>query len=87
MAAMFAYLFKQTSLVKYSSTSLIICLVLFNMFQTHQYRKGILHWDSMTKQAYWAVFLKTQKPGNFDQLIETPNNEKALKGEDSYGGW
>ena len=85
MAAMFAYLFKQANLVRYISGGLIICLVLLNVFQTHQYTKGILHWDSMTKQAYWSIFLKTQKPSNFDQLLETPNTEKALKGEDSYG--
>ena len=88
LAAMFAYLFRQPNkLLRYGSATVVIALVLLNMFQTHQYRKGIIHWDSMTKKAYWAVFLKTQKPDNFDQLIETPNNDKALKGEDSYGGW
>jgi hypothetical protein len=24
--------------------------------QMHQYGRGIIHWDSMTRQAYWAVF-------------------------------
>jgi hypothetical protein len=27
-----------------------------NQLQMHQYGRGIIHWDSMTSQAYWAVF-------------------------------
>lgn len=32
-----------------------------NLFQTYQYAEGILHPDSMTKKAYWYVFLKSGK--------------------------
>ena len=32
-----------------------------NLIQTYQYASGILHPDSMTKEAYWYVFLKTDK--------------------------
>jgi hypothetical protein len=31
----------------------------FNLFQTYQYRNGIIHPDSMNKEAYWFVFMKT----------------------------
>ncbi len=33
--------------------------IFLNLFQTYQYATGILHPDSMTKQAYWYVFLKS----------------------------
>lgn len=33
--------------------------VLLNVFQSFQYATGILHPDSMTKQAYWHIFLKS----------------------------
>jgi len=39
-------------------TGLVIFL---NLFQTYQYAKGIIHPDSMTRKAYWYVFLKTGK--------------------------
>lgn len=67
----------------YLALALVAVLVALNQFQTYQYRKGIIHWDSMTRSAYWAVFGRTQKPANFEQLLNTPNNEKALKGEDT----
>ncbi|MEJ2594892.1 MAG: hypothetical protein P8100_07135 [bacterium] len=33
--------------------------VVLNLFQTYQYARGILHPDSMNREAYWHVFLKT----------------------------
>jgi hypothetical protein len=30
-----------------------------NLVQTYQYKEYILHWDSMTKDKYWKIFLKT----------------------------
>ena len=50
-------------------------LVALNIFQTHQYKKSLIHWDSMTKEAYWAVFLKNGAPENFDALIWEPDYE------------
>lgn len=35
----------------------LIALVLLCQFQTYQYRRMIIHWDGMTKQSYWEVFL------------------------------
>lgn len=60
---------------------LIIFFVSFNLFQTFQYRKTLIHWDSMTKAAYWAIFLKTNFPENYGELIETPDYEEAKKGQ------
>jgi len=36
----------------------ILCVV-FNLIQSYQYRSNILHYDSMNKQKYWSVFLRT----------------------------
>jgi hypothetical protein len=38
--------------------SVSIVLAVFNMVQSYQYFKGIIHVDSMTKAAYWHQFLK-----------------------------
>jgi len=35
----------------------LLVLVLFCQFQTYQYRYMVIHWDSMTKEKYWDVFL------------------------------
>lgn len=36
----------------------VIFFISLNLFQTFQYREGIIHYDSMTKRSYWLVFLK-----------------------------
>jgi len=43
--------------IKYSVVGLIIVLILFCQFQTYQYRYMVIHWDNMTKEKYWDVFL------------------------------
>jgi hypothetical protein len=41
-----------------------VALIAFNQFQLWQYRHALIHWDSMTKETYWNVFLKPP-PVNF----------------------
>jgi heme/copper-type cytochrome/quinol oxidase subunit 3 len=33
-----------------------------NMFQSYQYHKAIIHWDSMNEAMYWQRFLKAKHP-------------------------
>ncbi|MCF6242623.1 MAG: hypothetical protein L3J74_14915 [Bacteroidales bacterium] len=51
------------------------------IFQTMQYYYGAIHWDSMTKDAYWESFGKLHPTGNYKQFLNPPDYEKALKGE------
>ncbi len=53
-------------------------------FQMMQYRKSLLHWDSMTKEAYWGIFGRHTWPQGYDQMIQVPDYEKALRGEEEY---
>lgn len=53
-----------------------------NMHQTNQYQGGLLHWDSMTKAAYRAIFMKPAAPENFGSLLQAPDTEKAKRGEE-----
>ena len=39
---------------------LLPLFLLLNLIQTHQFSHGILHHDSMTKEAYWAIFCRTK---------------------------
>lgn len=58
--------------------------IYLNAFQIWQYKKALIHWDSMTKKAYWAVFFKKHYPDNYGDLIQAPDYEKAKKGEEEY---
>jgi len=42
---------------KYMLLPSIILLTVFCQFQTFQFRKMVIHWDSMTKDKYWGVFM------------------------------
>lgn len=68
------------------STKLYVAAVLLgiglNQFQVYQYRKGILHYDSMTSQAYWKIFGQIHYPENYDTFVESPDYEAAKRGED-----
>ncbi len=47
------------------------------------YERGVIHWDSMTKKNYQAVFWNNNLPDNYFDYFEKPNYEKALReGED-----
>lgn len=83
MAAAIAWAYKNR--ITFSGLVLVgAFFVYLNGFQTWQYKKSIIHWDSMTKEAYWTVFLKDKSPENYDSLLKTPDYEKAIKGEEEY---
>lgn len=58
--------------------SLLFCIYL-NFNQTAQYSIGMLHWDSMTKEAYWSIFLQNTPPDHFQDLIKHPDYKAAME--------
>jgi hypothetical protein len=70
--------------LKSISAVLLIGLIWLNQFQMNQYRTSLLHWDSMTKEAYWGIFGKKTWPEGYDKMIKVPDYEKALRGEKEY---
>jgi hypothetical protein len=61
--------------------SLFIALAAYNVFAIWQYKKSLLHWDSMTKEAYEAIFLQTDWPDHYQELLESPDYGAAVKGD------
>ena len=61
----------------------------FNLFQTLQRRNLVIHWDSMSKESYWAFFtkIKMEKEEDWERqenLLKKPDYNKARKGESEY---
>lgn len=75
---------RQNKFVMMFSILLLIGFIWLNQFQMSQYRTSLLHWDSMTKEAYFGIFGKKQQPEGYNQMIQAPDYEKALKGENEY---
>ena len=80
-AALVERLIHQKKWQKILATVFFVFFMYLNLFQSRQYRITMIHWDSMTKQAYWKVFLREQWPENYEKLISSPDYAKALKGE------
>jgi hypothetical protein len=78
LAAAFDYAFKRIASTIMIMIIAIACITL-NLFQTWQYRNGIIHWDSMTRQSYWAVFGKDHYVVGEDKLLLAPDYDKSLK--------
>ncbi len=83
--AIFLGLIIQTFLNKqlvYKAAILMISIFCIGLtkIQLHQYYVGLMHWDSMTWPAYKAIFLNTKLPANYNELLNTPDYEKAKKG-------
>ncbi len=55
-----------------------------SLFQTRQAHEGLIHHDSMTKEAYFKILFKLQKQVSREELkpyLKAPNYEAAKKGE------
>jgi len=71
-------------LIKYGvSIAFMLCISL-NLIQTYQYKSGMLHHSSMTKEAYWTVFGKFELSGGenakYWSSLKEPDVEGAIKG-------
>ncbi len=47
----------------------LACFILFNLFQTYQFKQGVLHPDRMTKAYYLKTFGQTQKSDVAQKLL------------------
>ena len=60
--------------VKYSLSSIIALSFVLNLFQTYQFRKGILHAHRMTQEYYFASFFNLSLDKEKQKLLE-PNRD------------
>lgn len=82
LAAFLNYLMKKAIWKRALLGVSLVLLIALNQKQMSQYRTSLLHWDSMTWDAYKGIFMKTNWPEGYDKMIEIPDYEKALKGEE-----
>lgn len=80
LAALVSFLEKRGTLFRSITTGLLILLAIHGIFQTIQYRYGTIHYDSMTKAAYWDSFGRIRPSINLKHLLEQPDYELAKQG-------
>jgi hypothetical protein len=61
-------------------TALVLALLIdLSLAQQFQYKHGIIHFDAMTKRAYWAMFYG-KVPDGLEEMLQHPNYRLNLKG-------
>ncbi len=58
-----------------------LMLISLGIFNNIQYYYGAIHWDSMTREAYWNSFGRVRPSARFNSLLETPDYEAAREGK------
>jgi len=83
MAAFLSWMMKQKNLIKIPLV--IICSLFFlkGSFSLAQYYYGSIHYDSMTKKAYFDSFARLRPSVEFYNYLEPPDYEKARIGIDA----
>jgi len=59
---------------------LISVFISLNLFQTWQYRMGLIHYVSNTKESYWKNFLKTKTNDSYYSLLVNPDHSAGVLG-------
>jgi len=54
--------------------------ILLGVFYNVQYYYGAIHWDSMTRKAYFDSFGRVRPSAHFNQYLQTPDYDDALLG-------
>jgi hypothetical protein len=80
MAAFFSFVFSKNKIYSWFILTIISLLILLNLFQTWQYKKGLLHFDYMTREAYFKGFLQTQASLEWYDLLKPFDWDRHKKG-------
>ena len=74
--------FEKRLLIKRVVQGLVILFLLLNVWQSKQYKRGVLHYDGMTQQAYFRLFFAWDIPKNYNKFIDRPDYKAAIKNID-----
>lgn len=85
----FAKQFEKSLTGKCLSIFILLIFLTHSIVETIQYKRILIHWDSMTKEAYFFKKLKVhfsqEERAEFNSLLCQPDSERAKLGERSTG--
>lgn len=80
LAAGFAFVFSKGKVIAVLSSVLIFLLISLQLFQTWQYKNGLIHYDDMTREAYFKGFFQTEPSLEWQDLLKPYDWERRIKG-------
>ncbi|MCH2229373.1 MAG: hypothetical protein MK105_03425 [Crocinitomicaceae bacterium] len=81
MAGFITWVANRNRKIKFTFGVIVLFGILLNIKQNAQANKGAIHWDSMTKAAYWDSFGREKPSQIFYTLLEKPITSFAMKRE------
>ena len=73
---------KRNKLLKISFSLILTLMISYSVFMTVKYRNKSIHYDSMTKQAFWYNFFEVKTKPGYWEMLDPPDYDKALHGQD-----
>ena len=70
LAAGFQFLFSKSKLVSISFGVIVFLMISLNLFQSWQYKNGLIHYDDMSKEAYFKGFFQTKASVEWTDLLK-----------------
>lgn len=81
-AALLSWSLNKKHIVKITAISFLVLLLTHQLFQTIKYNYLSVHYDSMTKEAYWDSFFNVRPSAKFASLLAYPDYETAVYDND-----
>ncbi len=84
LAAISWYFYTKKGVITKIYFVLLILLSVHGFWGNIKYYNGSIHWDSMTKEAYWDSFGRIKPSPDFYNLIKEPDYKAAAEGKEAY---
>jgi len=81
LATFLTWLAKQKLPIKIPLSIVVASITLLSAFHTIQYHYGAIHWDAMTKEAYFDSFGRVRASEQFNSLLVYPDYQSAREGK------
>jgi hypothetical protein len=81
LTAFTEYIFDKKLMIRASFLLLIVCFIGLNIFQSWQCSMGMIHYDAMTKKAYWDSYFRTKIGPGFYEKLDYPDIKTAMNGD------
>lgn len=79
MAAAFSLFINKSNWAKKIIYAIVAICIALNLFQTWQYKNGLIHYDDMSRKAYFKGFLQTKANDEWLDLLEPYDWDRRLQ--------
>jgi hypothetical protein len=80
VAAGIAFCLERSKALKLLTSTVLILLIALNLFQSWQYKNGAIHYDDMSREAYFKGFFQTKPTPEWADLLKPYDWDRRIAG-------